>query len=82
MRRLVTCGRKLGARSARPAVGRPPTPLSVLPPPPEKQNAPLVESFRSVHTNRPHSGGAAATSAGGLPDSQRGNMKPTSQEQA
>ena len=57
MRRLVTCGRQRGARSARPAVGLPPTPPSLLPPPPEKQNAPLVESFRSVHTNRPHSGG-------------------------
>ena len=36
------------------------------------QHATGTESLRSVHTNRPHSGGGAATFAGGLPDEPRG----------
>jgi len=33
----------------------------------ERYKAPLVKSFRTVHTNRPHSWGGAATFAGGWP---------------
>ena len=41
-----------------------------------------VQSVRSVHTNRPRSGGAAATFAGGWPDELRGKAAPPCERSA